>query len=243
MTLGYRERTYRRLVRGHLKPLRVTVQETDLSVYADDIDPELIKEAVIEQRGYIEGYIQRHPLFSESMQPWPDDPLAPPIVQDMIKAGRAAGVGPMAAVAGAVAQKVGHCLLNHTDQVILENGGDIFLKVGRQIVIGLFAGESPLSLKFGLKIDAVQTPLSVCTSSGTVGHSKSHGNADAVCVVSPACALADAAATAIANRVKGPDDIGGAVEWGQSIAGVSGLLVIIGDKMGMWGQVELTVLR
>jgi ApbE superfamily uncharacterized protein (UPF0280 family) len=222
--------------------MHVTVQETDLSVYANDIGPERIKETVIEQRGYIEGYMERHPGFGESLHPWPEDPSAPPIVQEMIRAGRYAGVGPMAAVAGAVAERVGRALLVHTGQVIVENGGDIFLSIASDTVIGIYAGASPLSLKFGLKIDPGWTPLSVCTSSGTVGHSKSFGNADAVCVLGSSCALADAAATAIANHVKGSKDISTAVARGQSIPGILGVLAIAGDKMGMWGRIELTAM-
>jgi len=242
MTEGYQERTYRRLVQGHLLPMEVTVQETDLSVHANAIEGERIKEVVIEQRGYIEGYLQRYPEFGQSLKPWPEDPSAPPIVQEMIRAGRNAGVGPMAAVAGAVAEHVGRSLLIDTGEVIVENGGDIFLDVAEETVIGILAGRSPLSLKFGLKIDPAMTPLGVCTSSGTVGHSKSYGSADAVCVVSTSCALADAAATAVANHVKSIDDIQIAVQLAQTISGVLGVTVISGDKMGMWGQIELTAM-
>ena len=242
MTEAYRERIYRRLVQGNRNPVQVTVQETDLSVYADEIGPMQIKEAIIEQRGYIEGYMACHPGFWESLQPWPEDPLAPPIVREMIRAGQSAGVGPMAAVAGAVAERVGRTLLDHTGQVIVENGGDIFISVRTDTVIGVYAGTSPLNMKFGIKIDAGITPLSICTSSGTIGHSKSFGNADAVCVISRNCALADAAATAIANQVKDAGDIKAAVERGKSIPGILGVLVVIGDKMGMWGLIELTSL-
>jgi hypothetical protein len=148
----------------------------------------------------------------------------------------------MAAVAGAVAERVGRSLLNHTGQVIVENGGDIFLCVDAETVIGVYAGASPLSHRLGLKIDPGSMPLSVCTSSGTIGHSKSFGKADAVCVLSPSCALADAAATAIANHVQGPEDIEAAARRGKSIAGVWGVLVVTGDKMGAWGQIEITAL-
>ncbi len=227
---------------GNLEPMEVTVQETDLSVYARNIGAEPIKEAVLEQRGYIEGYMQRYPDFGRSLKPWPDDPSAPPIVQEMIRAGQCADVGPMAAVAGAVAQRVGRTLHKHFGEVIVENGGDIFLDVDSETVIGILAGTSPLSSKFGLRIEPTTTPLGVCTSSGTVGHSKSYGNADAVCVVSASCALADAAATAIANHVKRPDDINAAVMRARTISEVLGVIVIVDDKMGMWGQVELTTM-
>jgi len=238
----FQERTYRQLVRGHLPSMRVSVQETDLSVHASGIDSGLVKEAVIEHRGYIENYIQNHPDFSRALLPWPEDPLAPPVVQEMIHAGKRANVGPMAAVAGAVAQSVGRFLLSHTDEVIIENGGDIFLKTRRDLSIGIYAGHSPLSLKVGLKIASVQTPISVCTSSGTVGHSLSYGKADAVCVLSKSCALADACATAIGNQINTPDDIEPAIQKGRVIPGVLGILVIAEDKMGAWGQIAMTAM-
>lgn len=232
-------RSYRELVHGHLPSMQVTVQETDLCVYAEKIIPEDIKEAIIEQRGYIEGYIHLHPDFSQTLQPWPDDPLAPLIVREMIQAAQCANVGPMAAVAGAVAENVGRSILKKTDEVIIENGGDIFIHTLQDLTIGIYAGKSPLSQKVGLKIEAIDSPISICTSSGTIGHSLSGGNADAVCVVSKSCSIADAGATSIGNYVKCTDDIETAIQYGQTIEGVLGVVVIIEDKMGGWGQIEL----
>ena len=237
------ERTYRRLVRGRLKPMRVTVQETDLSVYADGLKADDVKEVVITQRGYIEGYIRRYPSFVKTLAPWPADPLAPVVVQEMIQAGIRAGVGPMAAVAGALAERVGRDLLGRTEEVIIENGGDIFMQTRNPLTVGIFAGHSPLSMKIGLQIEPSETPVSVCTSSGTVGHSHSKGCADAVCAVGRSCALADAAATAVANRVQARRDIQSAIQWGGTIAGVEGLLIVVGEKMGIWGRVQLKPLE
>jgi ApbE superfamily uncharacterized protein (UPF0280 family) len=237
------DRGYRRLVRSRLTPMQVKVQETDLCVYADGLRPDEIKAEVIRQRGYVEGYIQRFPEFARTLVPWPEDSLAPPIVQDMIQAGCQAGVGPMAAVAGAVAERVGRYLLAITDQIIIENGGDIFVHVHDPLTVAVYAGRSPLSLTVGLEVAPAGRSSAVCTSSGTVGHSLSQGLADAVCVLSGSCALADAAATAIGNRVRGKTDIQSAIDWGRTIAGIEGILVIIGDRMGMWGRVQLKPLR
>jgi len=219
--------------------MRVTVQETDLSVYANGLTPDAVKDAVIAQRGYLEGYLRRFPRFAKTLAPWPEDSLAPLIVQEMIQAGQRAGVGPMAAVAGAIAGRVGTELLGRTDDIIIENGGDIFIKTEHPLTVGVFAGNSPLSLTIGLKIQSSELPTSVCTSSGSVGHSLSKGNADAVCVISASCALADAAATAIGNRVVDHTDIEAAIQWGRTIDGIEGILVILADKMGMWGRIQL----
>ncbi|MFZ1983922.1 MAG: UPF0280 family protein [Desulfatitalea sp.] len=235
----FQERAYRQLVRSHLTAARVVVQQTDLGIYSDRPVAEAAKEAVIEQRSYLEGYIRRNPEFVRTLRPFPEDPLAPPIVRKMIAAGRAADVGPMAAVAGAVAEQVGHQLLKQSSEVVVENGGDIFIHTHQPMTVGLYAGPSPLSLKIGLRIAADAGVHAVCTSSGTVGHSLSFGRADAVCVLSGGCALADAAATAVGNRVRAANDIPAAIRWGRDIAGVLGLLIVVGDKMGAWGAIEV----
>ncbi len=237
------KRTYRQLVKTRLMAMRVVVQETDLSVYADCDVSAAAKEEIVRQRGYIENYIRRHPEFVSSLIPWPKDHLAPQIVREMIDAGRNAQVGPMAAVAGAVAEQVGRSLRSSVDQVVIENGGDLYADTSQQLRVAVYAARSPLSMKIGLKIDADHMPLAICTSSGTVGHSLSRGRADAVCVLSKSCALADAAATAIGNHVLSAKDIDPAIQWGRTIEGVMGILIILGEKMGAWGGVELVPLE
>jgi ApbE superfamily uncharacterized protein (UPF0280 family) len=149
-------------------------------------------------------------------------------------------VGPMAAVAGAMAEYVGKDLLAYSDEVIVENGGDLFLKVDMQRQVGIYAGDSPLSGKIALEVWPEETPMGMCTSSGTVGHSLSYGAADAVIAVSPSTALADAAATAIGNMVKDATDINKAIEYAMSVDGLDGIVVIKGSDMGVWGKVRLS---
>jgi hypothetical protein len=233
-------RTYRtRMARPGLTGFQVRVHQTDLMILAARDLGQLATDVVFRERRRLEHYIAAHPGFLESLAPWPADRLAPRLVQAMIRAGSQADVGPMAAVAGAIAQAVGRELLQHSLEVIVENGGDIFLKISTPATLALYAGPSPLSLKIGLLIPAEQTPLGVCTSSGTVGHSLSLGKADAACVLAPDAALADAAATALGNRIKTPGDIPGALDWLAGIPGVLGGVVIVGDKLGAWGEVQL----
>ncbi|MFH1077541.1 MAG: UPF0280 family protein [Pseudomonadota bacterium] len=236
----YQERTYRTFQHyNRLKKFRVVVKETDLFVSADrDLQKET-EEEVIQCRMPLENYIRLYPEFLTILTPFPDDRLAHPIVQDMICAGKAAKVGPMAAVAGAVAERVGRSLLNYSQQVIIENGGDIFIKSNHSVTVGILAGDSPLSNKIGLEIDPKKMPISVCTSSGTVGHSLSLGKADAVTVVARSAALADAAATAIGNTVKDKGSIYKGLALANSINGVLGVLIVLGDKLGVKGDLKL----
>ena len=127
------------------------------------------------------------------------------LVKEMIRVSTLANVGPMAAVAGAMAEFVSKDLLKISKQVIVENGGDIYLATSRERTIGIYAGTSPLSMKLGITISPEDSPLGVCTSSGTVGPSLSFGKADAVCILSKSAALADAAATAVGNVVRGEE--------------------------------------
>lgn len=238
--MEYRERTYRHnILKNNLTSFHVSVRETDLFISSDRDLTKVALHSVFRYRKFIETYIACHPLFLTSLNPIRRDDLAPPIIRDMLEASRTADVGPMAAVAGAIAQYVGCDLIEETRNVIVENGGDIFLNSENEVRVGIFAGESPLSYKVALKIKPEEMPLGICTSSGTVGHSLSFGSADAVCVSSRSAPLADAAATSICNLVKGERDIKKALEAGAKINGVLGIVIILNDKLGACGAVEL----
>ncbi len=200
-------------------------------------------DALVECRGHLETFIAANPGFLAAMAPWPDEPMAPPMVREMIAASRAAGVGPMAAVAGAVAEHVGRSLKSWSPEVIVENGGDLFIDAKETVTVGIWAGDSPLSMKIGLKLETAKGGFGVCTSSGTIGHSRSFGRADAACVVARSCALADAAATAIGNLVGERRDIDAAIDFGRRIQGVAGIVVIAGKYMGAWGDIDIVPLR
>jgi len=242
------ERTYRRQLRQEdLTHFQVVVRQTDLliGVRRDRFTPALAREVeryVQELRRGLESYIAGDPAFLHAMEPHPVRSGAPPVAADMAAAAALAGVGPMAAVAGAIADHVGRFLARYSRDVFVENGGDLFIKSARRRLVGIYAGDSPLSNRIGVEVTPGMTPLGLCTSSGTIGHSVSFGTADAVTILAPSAALADAVATAAANRVKKPADLAGAVEFALSVAGVTGALAIIGDDLAVKGQVRLVPL-
>ncbi|MCX7842054.1 MAG: UPF0280 family protein [Clostridia bacterium] len=239
----YEERSYRKRFRGvNLEFFNVCVLETDLSIGAES---NLYKEAlcVVEKyRAQLESYIKEHPLFKTSLEPVEPLPGAPQIVMKMCEAAKKAGVGPMAAVAGAFSELVGQELLNFSKEIIVENGGDIYLKSERIRTIGIYAGKSPLSDKLAVEILPQQTPMGICTSSGTVGHSLSFGKADAAVILSRDTFLADALATAVGNMVKAKEDIEPALNYATSFEDVLGALVIIGSNAGVKGQMKIVEL-
>jgi len=237
----YKEREYRRWVNSSgLVTFEVKEAQTDLLISAVKDLKEQARQSVLNYRKDIEAYIAKDRSFYTSLDPVRVDGSSAEIVKAMAKAAQEAGVGPMAAIAGVMAEFVGRDLLALSEEVIVENGGDIFLKTNSVRRIGIYAGESsPFTGKIVIEVDPAENGLGVCTSSGTVSHSLNFGKADAVCIIAGSAALADAAATAAGNAVKSKEDIEKGIETAKNIEGVKGVLIIIGDKLGTWGDVKL----
>lgn len=233
-------RFYRDWADSGLVNFVVKNEETDIFISTEKKIKTEAEALIRDYRTDIIDYIKKRPEFQTSLKPLGVDRNAPAIVQSMLNAARLAGVGPMAAVAGAISAFAGKDLLKFTNQIILENGGDIFIKTNTVRRIGIYAGASPLTGKIAVKVKPDQTPIGICTSSGTVGHSLSFGTADAVCILAEDVSLADACATATCNRVKTAKDIEGALNFAKSVEGIQGAVVIYRDKIGSIGDVELT---
>jgi uncharacterized protein len=236
----YEERIYRSLInKDNLTSYNVKIAESDLFISSDTNLADSAEKSLLKHRNSLEIYIKNYPEFRTSLLPLSEDNFAPPIVRDMLSKSKICGVGPMASVAGAISEFVGYDLINQTENLIIENGGDIFLKSKNKLTVSVYAGESALSYKVNIIVKPEETPLGICTSSATVGPSLSFGKADAVCVISKSATLADAAASAIGNKVKSKNDIKNALDYGIKIPGVNGIIIICGKDMGAIGEVEL----
>ncbi len=235
------ERFYREWVgSADLVTFRVEVEESDLLVSARrDLSKEA-RDKLLEVRSQITRYAGMDRRFQESLVPVEVSRSAPEIVADMASAAETYSVGPMAAVAGAVARHMGLALLMESDELVIENGGDIFLCSRKPRVVSIYAGRSsPFGDKLRVQVESRGKEMGVCTSSGTVGHSLSFGKADAVVAVADSATLADAAATAICNSVKSPADIERAIEREKERSCLRGVVIVMGERMGAWGDVQL----
>lgn len=237
-TKGYQPRTYRSLCESDgLVDFTVSIAESDLRISAcQDLTTKAHNVLQI-LRNNLEDYVLTDRKFLTSLSPIsvPDD--APRIVKEMAYAGAVFGVGPMAAVAGAIAEDMARALSRFSDNVIVENGGDIYAINQSSITAGIYAGNSPLSMKLALEIKPNSEGISLCTSSGTVGHSLSFGNADAVTVIAKKGSIADAAATAIGNIVKSEVDIEQAIDYARKFEQILGLVIIVNNKVGFNGEI------
>ncbi len=196
-----------------------------------------VTEEILHQRRILDDYIKSYPAFLDSFEPLELLDDTPEIAQRMARAARLVGVGPMAAVAGAMAQCAAEAGLKAgAQEVIVENGGDIYLKAVEPITISLNAGTAKLSNRLGFSLKAEDTPIAICSSSGQMGHSKSLGECDLATVVSKDAALADAAATQTANLVKEEEDVNPALQRIAAIEGIEGVLIVKNDRVGLAGN-------
>lgn len=199
---------------------------------------EVVAEEIVRQRGILEHYLRSHPGFGSSLTPVDALAGAPEVARRMARAGGKAGVGPMAAVAGAMAQLAAEAgLAAGAREAVVENGGDVYMVVsGTKAVVGLYAGANRIGGSLGLSVKPEETPLAVCSSSGRMGRSYSMGDCDLATVTASDAALADAAATRAANVVRGVDDIDRAVNVIMAIEDVRGVLIVKHDRVGMGGK-------
>jgi ApbE superfamily uncharacterized protein (UPF0280 family) len=205
--------------------LRISSERTDAVI-----------EEVKRQRGVLDLYIQRQPEFLTSLVPIELLPDAPEIAVRMARAADLCGVGPMAAVAGAVAEMaVEAAICAGAREAIVENGGDIFLSSPQEVTVGLYAGDHPLSGRLAFRVAPEAMPVSVCSSSSRFGHSLSFGDCDLATIVAADGALADAAATLAGNSVKSAADVEATLEMIMAIPGIRGLLIMKEDRVGVAG--------
>lgn len=218
-------------------------KETVATVEADEEYLTLAEEAILRARQEVEAYIAEDPYFKATFEPYPPRAGMPPVVREMCEASEKAGVGPMAAVAGAISQQAVRAMVGAGSRhCLVDNGGDIAMRTNRTVTVGLYAGEiTPNYL--ALEIPATKGVLGICTSSGTVGPSISLGRADLATVISEDVALADACATKLGNLIT-EDDVtlmDKAIREVLSIEGVKGALVMINGKLGLGGEVPRLV--
>jgi len=247
----YESRDYRyKFNKERFNGIEVSYRETDLWI---GIDPESfkpgIKEVALnkikELRDKLDNYIQSEPFFKKSLKPFQPDENAPEEAIEMAQAAGNAGIGPMATVAGLFAREVGNEIIQNfsVEELVIENGGDIYAKLNNELLLSIFAGDSPLSERIGLNITTEISPLGICTSAGTVGPSLSYGKADAVVVVAKDVLVADAFATAFGNKVKSPNDVGKVINEAEKYPEILSLLIVCEDKIGIKGNYEIKILK
>lgn len=235
----YEERLYRNKVLSKFK-IEVSFKESDLLICSDnEIAKEKAQGVLVKYYEQVEKYIMENPLFLTSLSPLEIDQAAPAIIKEMLEASQVTGIGPFSSVAGAVAQYVGEELLGYCQEIIVENGGDIFLKINQDKIIGVYLGQELKVNNINLKIKKRGQAFGVASSSSSLGHSLNFGKADLVSVVAKNIIIADGFATAISNRIKKIEDVNKILAEVKDKFPIEGLLVAFEGKIFLWGDLEI----
>lgn len=222
---------------------QVVVEQTDLWIIAEQDLSREIGDFVQKTRARLKTYIELHPEFLTSLSPVDIAPGAPKIAQDMVRAAKVCNVGPMAGVAGAMAQAAAEEFAEKSPNILVENGGDIYIFSSRPRTVGLLP-DPKRDMNLGLKLNVSDFPVALCASSGRIGHSLSLGQGDLVVVRAQNAALADCAATALANMLKNKKDVNAVLALTKELAkdGLQGVFTQFDDRLGIWGEMELTAI-
>jgi ApbE superfamily uncharacterized protein (UPF0280 family) len=245
------ERTYRTQFNSErFSGFEVKHLETDLWIGVDPVSFDegmkgIAFAKMVSLRRILDNYISKEPYFKKSLKPFEPSEFAPKEANSMAIAAQQCGIGPMAAVAGLFAREVGEEIIKNfsVQELVIENGGDIYVLLKNELVLSVFAGESILSERIGLVIPAENNKFGICTSAGTVGPSLSYGKADAVVVICEDILLADAFATALGNKVKKPNDVEKIIKQAEQFPKILSLLIICEDKIGVRGEFEIRILK
>lgn len=247
----YQSREYRhKFNAARFRVFLVNHLETDLWIGTDpDSFQEQMKETAHDTikalREKLDQYIRKEPEFAKSLIPFRTDQQAPAEAREMAREAEKAYVGPMASVAGLFSREAGQSILQNfsVNELVIENGGDIFARLKKELVLSVYAGSSPLSEKLGIVIPAGAGELGICTSAGTIGPSLSFGRADAVTVICEDVLLADALATSLGNKVRSPEDIQRVLDFSGKFPEIISLVIVCGDKVGVKGSFEIKLLK
>ncbi len=221
---------------------QVVLEESDLRIVAEHDIATPVLATLRALRADIQGWMMLYPQFRTSLVPLPLPPQAPEIISRMYAAAQQAGVGPFAAVAGTIAQMVAQAHVHESPNLLVENGGDIFMYSQKPRHVALLAQPEHIhegACAIGLSFAPEDFPLALCTSSATIGHSLSLGQGELAAVRSQDGALADSVATALGNRLKNADSVESSLDFAKNIPGVQGIFVQCDEKLGAWGQMVL----
>ena len=210
-------------------------KDTNLRVACEAFD--LVTRTVVAERKLLERYIARHPEFQSALVPVVLLEDAPEVARRMAAAADLTGLGPMASVAGTLAQLgVEAAMAEGCREAIIENGGDIFIHSDTVVTIGIYAGNNAIGNRLAFRIAPEDLPLSLCSSSSKMGHSLSFGQCDLATVVAKDGALADSAVTLVCNLIRSEKDLTPVLNDVGTIVGIDGIFAVKNSKIGMWGK-------
>ena len=223
-----------RLLRRRTKSFEIQVQDMVLHITAPDDFAEESRAAALSFWEQLQSYALRNPQFRQSKRPLHEIAAdAPPIVREMVDASSKAGVGPMFTFRGAVTDQVGRFLAGSLSEVTVACDGDYFIQTKKRMKLAVKRhGGEPIAVA----VEASREGVGVST---TLGRGRGGGGPDGLAVLATSCMLADAAAAGVQALLPKSDGFKLALQYLQQVPGVRGGVVVVGDRIGVAGGVEI----
>ena len=217
---------------------RILYKYSDILVSCDKDIILKLKKLIEEIYVILESHIRKNPSFGKSLSPLKSRPEYHPMIKKMYEKTALFNVGPMAAVAGVVCDFLASGLDNYCRCLVIENGGDVFIKSDKDIDVCVYLKNKYFTDKIYLRIKTGDMPCGLCSSSGSFGHSLSLGKSDLVTVMAGSTISADGAATSVANNINSYKDISKTINRYKTAEDIKGILIVKDDKLGVWGKIE-----
>jgi ApbE superfamily uncharacterized protein (UPF0280 family) len=223
-----------KLLRRRTKAFEIQIQDLSLHITAPEDYGEESRAAALSFWEQLQSYGLRHPGFRTSKRPLEQIATdAPDIVREVVRAAAAAGVGPMFTFRGAVVDQVGRFLAEQLHEVTVSCDGDYFIKAKKRLKISVKRrGGEPITVA----LQPVAAGIGVST---TLGRGKQGTGPDGLAVIAETCMLADAAAAGVQACLPKEDGFGMALHYLQRVPGVQGGVVVVGERIGVAGRVEI----
>ncbi len=217
----------------------VTIKESDLFIISDKYLKKEAYSILLKYRIQIENFIKTCPEFLKSLTPIEFKNNKPEIINEMLIASKKANVGPFASVAGAISQFVCKDLKKLCNEVIIENGGDIYIDTQNERLVQIYSNHFD---NIGIKIKKEMQPIAICSSSAKIGHSLSFGKADLVVVIGKNAPICDAFATSICNKIRNENNLQNVLN-NVKEKSIYGIIAISNNKIAIKGKIEFVKIK
>jgi len=220
---------------------KVEIEETAATIAADREFLEPAVEAIRSTRSQIERQIRQDRFFLTTLEPYDPEASSARVIKRMCTASSTAGVGPMATVAGVIAQEALEAMVSKgCRHGWVDNGGDLALILEKTATLEIFSDPESKSA-CAIELEPTDEIIGICTSSGTLGHSISFGNADVSLAIADDAVLADALATAIGNAVIGKESLNTCFDKLKKVDGFRAGLAMIEGSISTHGKLPRIV--